>query len=55
MNSDQIANIKLEEHDGVTYRLSHYYEVIDILGKGGFGLVVSVVDKYSQEKLALKV
>ncbi|CDW84934.1 protein kinase domain containing protein [Stylonychia lemnae] len=52
---DQIANIILEEHDGVIYRLSHYFEVKELLGKGGFGIVVSAYDKYKNEMVALKI
>jgi hypothetical protein len=37
---ERLGDIELEEHDGIIYRLSHYYEIGEFLGKGGFGTVV---------------
>ena len=37
---EKIREIELEEHDGVIYRLNHYFDIEEILGKGGFGVVV---------------
>lgn len=52
---EQIGEIELEEHDQVIYRLNYYYDIIQILGKGGFGIVVEAIDKFKNERLALKV
>ena len=52
---DKIGDIKLEVHDGVVYRLSHYYDIQEVLGKGGFGMVVQAYDKYKEEIIAMKV
>jgi len=35
--------------------LCDYYNVVKILGRGGFGTVVEAFDKYKNEKVAIKV
>ena len=52
---EQIGEIELEEHDSVIYRLNYYYDVLQILGQGGFGIVVEAFDKFKNERVALKV
>ena len=52
---EKIGAIELEVHDGIVYNLDYYYEIRQILGKGGFGMVVEAYDKFKNELVALKV
>ncbi len=52
---EAIGEIELEKHDGIVYKLNHYYLIQEFLGKGGYGLVVAAYDKYREENIALKV
>lgn len=52
---ESIGEIELEEHDGIVYKLNHYFIIEEFLGKGGFGTVVAAYDKYKEESIALKV
>jgi len=45
----------LEEHDKEIIRLEDYFEIREILGKGGFGLVVEAWDRAKNEVVALKI
>ena len=52
----KIPKIKLEDTDTNELKtFGDYYEFNSFLGAGGFGFVVSAIDKETKEMMALKV
>lgn len=42
------------DYNGITFELPERYEPIKIIGKGTYGAVVSAIDQFSKEKVAIK-
>jgi len=51
----KLADIVLQVHGKQSYLLSDYYDILNCLGKGGFGTVIEAFEKGKQEIVALKV
>jgi serine/threonine protein kinase len=55
LNVSAIPDLEFDDGEDIVYKFSDLYQFIQVMGYGGFGIVVAAIDWKQQKKLALKI